>query len=63
MSSDEKHNTQGVPSEDGSSEPDTASGGSPDESGSGDARKEADRVDPETGTDEHGSPIENPSGG
>ncbi|GAA4173799.1 hypothetical protein GCM10022287_16720 [Gryllotalpicola koreensis] len=53
---DDKHNTQGVPSEDGSSDADTASGGAPDENRHKD-------VDPDTGTDENDAPVENPSGG
>jgi hypothetical protein len=57
---DEKHNTQGVPSEDGSSDADTASGGAPDE---GSDKKPRTNVDPDTGTDENGAPVENPSGG
>jgi hypothetical protein len=58
---DEGQNTQGAPNS-GSEEADTASGGAPGESGQSSGQP-AQNVDPDSGTDENGEPIENPSGG
>jgi hypothetical protein len=57
---DDEQNTQGAPNS-GDTEADTASGGAPDESGDG--GKPAEKVDPDSGTDENGEPVDNPSGG
>jgi hypothetical protein len=51
---DEQYNTQGAPNH-GSTEADTASGGAPEDPDQG--------IDPDTGTDDDGAPVENPSGG
>lgn len=51
---DEQHNTQGTPNQ-GSTEADTASGGAPDD--------DEQSVDPNSGSEEDGTPVENPSGG
>ncbi|MFK4761896.1 hypothetical protein ACI3KS_13245 [Microbacterium sp. ZW T5_45] len=50
-------NTQGTPGAD--EEADTASGGAPDDGGSGDT----DEVLEQETTDDEGKPLENPSGG
>lgn len=61
--SDEKHNTQGIPNGERQTEADTASGGAPEESGEGQTGQQSSKVDPDSGTDENGEPVENPSGG
>jgi len=61
--SDDKQNTQGVPEGERSTEADTASGGAPEESGDNGQQTSAGEVDPDSGTDEDGQPIDNPSGG
>lgn len=50
-------NTHGTP--DGDEQPDTASGGAPEESSS----KSTDEILEDETTDEDGKPLENPSGG
>ncbi|GAA4188366.1 hypothetical protein GCM10022288_14650 [Gryllotalpicola kribbensis] len=56
QNSDDDQNIQGAPNS-GSTDADTASGGSPDSGAN------PDKVDPDTGTDEDDQPVENPSGG
>jgi hypothetical protein len=61
--SDDKQNIQGVPNGERSTDADTASGGAPEETGNGDEHTSAKDVDPDSGTDENGDPVDNPSGG
>nr|WP_201470152.1 hypothetical protein [Microbacterium hydrocarbonoxydans] len=54
-------NTHGTPGAD--EEADTASGGAPDDSTSGDTSKSTDEILEDETTDDEGKPLENPSGG